>query len=250
MSVCNIPKIIHQTWKDNNIPEKWKLSQTMWQKYHPDWQYILWTDKMIRDYIKLGYPQFLKRFDSYKYNIQRVDMIRYFILKDFGGIYSDLDLYPVTNIENYFTTNNDVYLVFSSNVYGCITNSFMASKKNALFWNDVLDNLGSKLPWFSFIKHMHIMYSTGPMFLSNVAKTHNNIIGILPGSKFMAYNSNEDISIIKKEAILIPLEGKSWNSLDSHILNKINKYKKQIIILLIITYIYLIVSYIKFMRRK
>ena len=42
MSVCNIPKIIHQTWKDNNIPEKWKLSQTMWQKHHPDWQYILW----------------------------------------------------------------------------------------------------------------------------------------------------------------------------------------------------------------
>jgi mannosyltransferase OCH1-like enzyme len=250
MSVCNIPKIIHQTWKDNNIPEKWKLSQTMWQKHHPDWQYILWTDKMIREYIKLGYPQFLKRFDSYKYNIQRVDMIRYFILKDFGGIYSDLDLYPVTNIENYFTSNNDVYLVFSGNVYGCTTNSFMASKKNALFWNDVLDKLGYKLPWFCFIKHMNIMYSTGPMFLSDVVKKHNNVVGILPGSKFMAYNSNEDISIIKKGAVLIPLEGKSWNSLDSHILNKVNQYKKHILVILIIIYIYLIVSYIKFMRRK
>ena len=96
-----IPKIIHQTWVDNNIPDKWKISSMMWQKHHPDWQYILWTDKMIRDYIKLGYPQFLKRFDSYKYNIQRIDMIRYFILKDFGGIYCDLDLYPIQNIEKY-----------------------------------------------------------------------------------------------------------------------------------------------------
>ncbi len=89
-----IPKIIHQTWKDNNIPDKWKISKKMWKKHHPEWRYILWTDKMIRDYIEIGYPEFLKLFDSYKYNIQRVDMIRYFILKDLGGIYSDLDLYP------------------------------------------------------------------------------------------------------------------------------------------------------------
>jgi hypothetical protein len=94
------------------------------------------------------------------------------------------------------------------------------------------------------------MYSTGPMFLSDVVKKHNNVVGILPGSKFMAYNSNEDISIIKKGAVLIPLEGKSWNSLDSHILNKVNQYKKHILVILIIIYIYLIVSYIKFMRRK
>lgn len=58
-----IPKIIHQTWKDNNIPEKWVISEIMWKKYHPDWKYILWTDKMIRDYIEIGYPEFLELFD-------------------------------------------------------------------------------------------------------------------------------------------------------------------------------------------
>jgi len=242
---CCIPRIIHQTWKNNDIPDKWKLSSFMWKKHHPDWTYILWTDKMIRDYIMLGYPQFLKLFDSYKYPIQRVDMIRYFILKDFGGIYSDLDLYPVENLDKYFKTNNDIYLVFSGNTYGSVTNSFMASKKNAPLWDEVLNNLHNKLPWFCIIKHAKIMFSTGPQFLTNVVKKYSNVVGLLPSNRFMAYNSNEDFTIIKKHAILIPLEGKSWNSIDSHILNKINKYKKNIIIILIATYIYMMIYFIK-----
>jgi len=31
-------------------------SQYMWKKLHPDWKYILWTDKMIRKYIKKNIP--------------------------------------------------------------------------------------------------------------------------------------------------------------------------------------------------
>jgi mannosyltransferase OCH1-like enzyme len=239
-----IPKIIHQTWKDDNIPEHWEISPKMWKKYHPDWEYILWTDKMIRDYIKIGYPEFLDLYDKYKYNIQRVDMIRYFILKDFGGIYSDLDLYPVENLNKWFSDDNDVYLVFSGNMYGCFTNSFMASKKNAPIWDDVLKNLHNKVPWFCFIKHMEIMYSTGPMFLSNVAREYKHIIGILPRKCFMAYDSNENIKIKKPEALLIPLEGKSWNSIDSHILNFINKHKKLIAIIFLISYFYFLYHYL------
>jgi mannosyltransferase OCH1-like enzyme len=33
-------------------------------------------------------------------NIQGSDMIRYIVLHDFGGVYSDLDLYPVKNIKS------------------------------------------------------------------------------------------------------------------------------------------------------
>ncbi len=240
-----IPKIIHQTWKDNNIPDKWKISENMWKQHHPDWKYILWTDKMIRDYIEIGYPEFLNLFDSYKYNIQRVDMIRYFILKDFGGIYSDLDLYPTENLDKWFEDENDIYLVFSGNVYGCITNSFMASKKNAPFWDEVLKNLHNKVPWFCFLKHLEIMYSTGPMFITNIAKKYNKVIGILPRVCFMAYDSNENWNVKKKEALLLPLEGKSWNSLDSHILNFLNNHKKLFIIFFIILNLYLIYFFIK-----
>ena len=32
MSVCNIPKIIHQTWKDNNIPEVVEIPRKIYKK--------------------------------------------------------------------------------------------------------------------------------------------------------------------------------------------------------------------------
>lgn len=51
----------------------------------------LWTDQSARSFIAENYPWFLETFDSYPYAIQRADVIRYFILAHFGGIYIDLD---------------------------------------------------------------------------------------------------------------------------------------------------------------
>jgi len=47
-----IPLIIHQTWKDLNIPEHYKPLVKTWKENHPGWEYILWTDKMNRDFIE------------------------------------------------------------------------------------------------------------------------------------------------------------------------------------------------------
>ncbi len=38
------------------------------------------------------YPWFLPTYLSYPYTIQRVDVLRYFILHHYGGIYIDLDM--------------------------------------------------------------------------------------------------------------------------------------------------------------
>lgn len=244
MPECNIPKIIHQTWKNENIPEHWKKSKMMWKKLHPDWEYILWTDKMIRRYIKKKYPDFLDIHDNYRYPIQRADMIRYFILKDFGGIYSDLDLYPTENIEKYFCkNNNEAYFVLSGNIV-FFTNSFMASKPNAKIWDYVLEELKNKKDiWLG--KHFTVMMSTGPIMLHNVLLKHTELIGLLPRKKFMPYSSNEDFYIKKKDATLMPLQGKSWNSFDSYLINLLNKYKFKLLILIVLSYLYLIKYYLK-----
>jgi mannosyltransferase OCH1-like enzyme len=219
------PKIIHQTWKNNNIPKKWKLSNTQWKKLHPDYQYILWTDDDIRNYIKEKHPSFLKIHDDYKYSIQRADMIRYFILYDFGGIYCDLDLYPIENIEKHISSYDDavdVLLVNSGNVKNCITNSFMVSKKKAPLWKEVHKKLKEKLPMYMIGKHLKVMCSTGPIMLSNVCKKNKDKYGLLLTEKFMAYSSNEDFTIIKENCVLVPLKGQSWNEWDSKVLNYIN----------------------------
>lgn len=52
----------------------------------------LWTDATARHFIQTHYPSFLATYDSYEYNIQRADAIRYFVLHRYGGIYMDLDV--------------------------------------------------------------------------------------------------------------------------------------------------------------
>jgi mannosyltransferase OCH1-like enzyme len=92
-------KYIFQTWKTNNIPDKWKEAQLSVINMNKDFEYKLYTDKENRDIVKTYFPDFLKSYDSFEYNIQRVDAVRYCILYVKGGIYLDYNYY---NYFNYF----------------------------------------------------------------------------------------------------------------------------------------------------
>ena len=35
----HVSRIIHQSWKDNNVPEGFKPWQESWKKNHPGWEY-------------------------------------------------------------------------------------------------------------------------------------------------------------------------------------------------------------------
>lgn len=80
-----IPKIIHQTWKTKVIPEHWKDSSNSCKIYNEDFNYILWTDDSMDEFVKINYPKFYKVYKSYEYNIQRCDAFRYLVLYKYGG---------------------------------------------------------------------------------------------------------------------------------------------------------------------
>ena len=71
-----IPKIIHQTWRDTNIPAEWRAAQAACKALHPDFEYRLWTDAQSRDFIAAKFPDLLETWDSYPFKIQRADAIR------------------------------------------------------------------------------------------------------------------------------------------------------------------------------
>lgn len=82
-----IPKIIHQIWLGSPLPERYKQFQESWKRHHPDWQYILWTDKDIEEF---G----LTNKDLYNQSTnwgQKADIARYEILYRIGGLYVDTD---------------------------------------------------------------------------------------------------------------------------------------------------------------
>lgn len=162
-----IPRIIHQTYINNTIPEKWREGRQACIDLHPDYQYILWTDQMSRDFIAEQYPWFLKSFDSYKYPIERADAIRYFVLNHYGGIYIDLDDGCQRKLDPLLAVPAFVRKTVPSG----ISNDVMGSVPRHPFFQKVLDNL-EKYNVNYFVPYITVMYSTGPLFLSVIWKRY------------------------------------------------------------------------------
>lgn len=162
-----IPKIIHQTYKTEAIPEKWQKTHQSVIDLHPDYKYILWTDKMAREFIELHYSWFLPTFDSYPYNIMRADSIRYFVLSYYGGVYIDLD--------NGCTHNMDPLLAAPAWMRKTdptgVSNDLMGSIPGHPYFAKVIKNL-ERYNHNWFISYVTIMYSTGPLMLSVLWKQY------------------------------------------------------------------------------
>ena len=178
MDKLDIPKIIHLTYKDHNIPASWKSTIPAWKKYNPDWEIRFWTDDDNRKLIETKYKWFLHTYDSYEYGIQRADAIRYFILYTYGGIYSDMDIEPTKNFNKLFTkkTDQEVYLIKSPQL-SYVTNCFMASKPKTKFWEDVFKEMKevAKSPSIFWVgKHWTVMNTTGPIMINKVYRNYKN----------------------------------------------------------------------------
>jgi len=82
-----IPKIIHQIWIGSPFPEKYRKFQQTWIDNHPDWTYILWTEKELDEFE-------MQRREVYEATTNfggKADIARYEILYQLGGLYVDTD---------------------------------------------------------------------------------------------------------------------------------------------------------------
>jgi mannosyltransferase OCH1-like enzyme len=217
----NIPKIIHLTYKDHNIPDVWKTTISEWKKYHPDWQVWFWTDKENRELIQSHYPEYLELYDSYRYGIQRADVIRYFILHTFGGIYSDMDIQPRKSFNKLLSINKkkEVYLVKAN--MKCLSNCIMASKKKADFWIHVISSLKSRKQYENFYpgKHLKVMNTTGPLMVNSAYNNYNKKYKIAFLPKHLIFP--EECNVCSKKpcktkcSYVKILDGSSWCAFDT-----------------------------------
>jgi mannosyltransferase OCH1-like enzyme len=168
-----IPRIIHQTWKDNNIPDKWKAYQQKVKQLHPDWEYKLWTDADNDAFVKQYFPDFYDTYNGFSKNIMRADVIRYLIMYQQGGMYLDLDYEMLRT----FDFNNEV-LVLPQNrsiSYGdkenTLGNCFFASVPQHPFWKAVIDDLKNNPPVIS--NYDEVIDATGPMLLTKIYNKGN-----------------------------------------------------------------------------
>ncbi len=82
-----IPKIIHQIWIGGPVPERYKVWIESWKKFHPQWQYKLWTDEDVK-HLTLFNRELYDKLTNYG---PKADILRFEILYQFGGLYVDTD---------------------------------------------------------------------------------------------------------------------------------------------------------------
>mmetsp|Transcript_54034 Transcript_54034/g.94908 ORF Transcript_54034/g.94908 Transcript_54034/m.94908 type:complete len:306 (+) Transcript_54034:72-989(+) len=158
-----VPKIIHQTWKDDKLPPDFERWSRSWKECLPDWSYKLHTDHDNREMIKDNFPEMLGLYDNYS-RIQRVDAARYAYLALEGGLYVDLDMECFGDRHSFPDVSDfDVVLVNeASSEWPQVSNSVMLSGLGAgqQFFKHVLRSL--KKYWWQ----PDILYSTGPQLLT------------------------------------------------------------------------------------
>lgn len=206
-----IPKKIHQVWLGSEIPLKYKNLTETWVNLHKDWEYRLWTDKDLSIF-NLDKDE---KFQSVKNQGKRSDILRYFILNEYGGVYADTDFICVKNLEpllkyEFFgcggpaTSKNQGPIIFNG-LFGSVPKHPIL--KETIKDLNYFDSMGD------------IMEETGPGFFTK--KIFNNInedssAVILPLSYFYPlpavarFNKKDPFSWVKPESFGIHLWESSW----------------------------------------
>lgn len=139
-----IPKIIHQTYKTDNLPPYYRREwQQSWKDHHPDWEYRFWTDADLRALAAEKYPWCLPVFDRPEVwpGVIRADLGRLMVLDQFGGVYADLDYVNLRPLDP-LLTHDRTFIAARSPASGipCVPNAFIASMPGQPIIRDVLAN--------------------------------------------------------------------------------------------------------------
>lgn len=83
--VNTLPKILHQSWKNNELPDDFQGWSDTCREMNPGWQWVLWTNEDNRNLVKTHFPWLLETYDGLKEEIFRADLARNLYMYLFGG---------------------------------------------------------------------------------------------------------------------------------------------------------------------
>ena len=127
-----IPKIIHYCWfGGNELPDLYKGYIETWKKKCPDYKIIEWNENNFDvksiPYVKEAYE--IKKFAFV------TDYVRLYVLSKYGGIYMDVDVEMLKNIDIFLT--DDGFSGFENEK--AVPTGIMGAKKGNPFINELLE---------------------------------------------------------------------------------------------------------------
>lgn len=254
----NIPKIIHNIWIQgyDNLPNENKLNIQKIKKLNPEWEFMIWDENMILRLLK-KYPKVLNVYKNVKNysgfintEASKSDIARYIIMKEYGGLYYDLDFQCVTTFDKLFdnsdkpiedelsnnddktNTNHKIYMASSKIDFLDYVNPFfkpkycacfMAFEKEHPIWDKVINRILKATD----------KYSIGNALDYELQQSNFKV--------FVLERVNGHYQCINKDSVCYTPAISSWNPIRP-IFKNINCYYKQILLLLLVVLIIIVVD--------
>ncbi len=186
-----IPRIFYQTYKSDDLPPSFEKNQDRWLAtlgnppvitnpwvnpiHRRGWTYVFLDDDGLRDVVKAIVPHYLDQYDDFSDPIERVDFARYCLMY-MGGVYADMDTYPLQPIDGWLSKNspilgcepsehaNDLY---NREVVAC--NAFMMSPPKHSFWMELMDYIVE-----NYVHNDDPVFTTGPMAITKFLESRGN----------------------------------------------------------------------------
>ncbi|KAH7189889.1 hypothetical protein DER44DRAFT_679838 [Fusarium oxysporum] len=222
----NIPNLVHQTWKTSDVNTyPIEASHTSWKFFFEPLNYTvkLWTDEDIRVLIQDSYPWLIDTYHGYSHDVQRADIARLVIIHAEGGIYADLDVFPVA--KNGALRNGIMCLqrlgmqaVFPpTGENDGLSNHFFMAETGSAFLEEALQEAvrrGGARSKLIILPYLRIFWSTGPLMITAAARHFLHTSSATEQTRLLAVMDQNYIrSVVSHKA------GRSWHGWDGHALN-------------------------------
>lgn len=184
-----IPKTFHRIWVGGPMPDEFVEYGKTWEKFHPDWEHVLWTEQNMpllqnqelydaaEDIVPNNVGQF------------RSDIARYEILHRFGGVYIDTDFECLKPIDDLIVRCKAFAAWEVPDTW--VNNAIMGSEVHNPFFASVSLQLPVRVATFRS-RGFRPNRLTGPHLLTSVYRSKvKPPITIFPKNLFYPYLFNE-----------------------------------------------------------
>lgn len=232
--------LIHYIWIDfkNEMNQNPKISERFITRIkkcievNEGCTFKIWNGYECRKLLQDNYPEYLKLYDSLKAPIMRCDMIRYFILYHYGGIYMDCDRICQKNIIELIDKYKDIDVLIPRNILFFISNDFIYAKQGSDFMMYCIKNIKTynMLPYF-----WNVLLTAGPAFLLWCYYTYKGNEKIKSIREISACNISECSVDIAYKYQYEDMSQSDWHRKNEiYVFDILVKYYKEIIIVLLL----------------
>jgi len=182
-----IPKTIHQIFWDfsgeSKPLDKFPIFQDCnfvveQRSKSYGFEHKVWSYKDCEDLLKENYPEYIELWDDFPEPVMKCDFVRYIILYHHGGIYLDMDVYPMRDFSE-LLSGREIFTTWHDDSRQLPYNAVMMSEEgNPLFLEIAEHSKESyykkyKLPGYVKMTGRFVFQTTGHKMLKRVLKKHN-----------------------------------------------------------------------------